>query len=107
MPAKYVEFGQSWRVLHPTWEIRLWTSPSARTTQCASRTVDQVKSLQTDFGRTMNLRRMVLATRDPVSPVGKPHEHVAIPHRHHDECVHHATSIGVREPVKWSLIRGG
>ena len=27
--------------------------------------------------------------------VGEPHEHVATPHRHHDECVHHATSIGV------------
>jgi len=28
--------------------------------------------------------------------VGEPHEHVATPHRHHDEGVHHATSIGVR-----------
>ena len=27
--------------------------------------------------------------------VGEPHEHVATPHRHHDECVHHTTSIGV------------
>jgi mannosyltransferase OCH1-like enzyme len=25
MPAKYVEFGQGWQALHPTWEMRLWT----------------------------------------------------------------------------------
>jgi mannosyltransferase OCH1-like enzyme len=25
MPAKYVEFGEGWQVLHPTWEMRLWT----------------------------------------------------------------------------------
>jgi mannosyltransferase OCH1-like enzyme len=25
MPAMYVEYGQSWQALHPSWEMRLWT----------------------------------------------------------------------------------